>query len=395
MSRLESGQEWRVLAALRQCLPFEGRDWASIGELSIWGRAPLEERFWELARYHGVDLLLVERFSRQPGLAERIPESLRREAKQNLFNNFELAAKLVTIASEAEAAGIRLFCFKGPMIAVTGYGNLRVRAAGDLDLLIRREDLERVVRLLSDLGFRAKDELDGRSYRQTHFHLPFEDDQGYEVEVHWAVSRPHCHVAFEVDRLWMRRETVSLQGRSLPGISAEDHVLILCVHGLRHLWERWIWVGDLAGVLDRYPHLDWDFLVSEARRLGCSRMLHLGLMLVVEVFDAPVPLRVQRLGYGEPTVRNTFLKILRDYQFGAVEQGVAQRDWGFFRLRERWMDKVRFLFFFPAGDYRDSWRADVAAWAERQRLGEPVSAGVWITLILKRLGISVLRWCER
>lgn len=320
------------------------------------GRSTPQGRlFWDCASHHGVTYLVAERV-RAAGydLNSDCPE-IAEEARSNLVNNLRIVSRLAEISTKAGAMGLRMFCFKGPVVGWQGYGSVALRGAGDIDLWVARDEVERMADLLGELGFQCGCQFRGRDYREFHFHLPFSDDEGFEVEVHWAITRDYAQVPFEFDRLWERREWVEVPGVNLWGLRAEDHLLVLLVHGARHLWECLIWVCDVAGMVRRYPELDWDDVLAEAQRLGCLRMALLGLYLAASLLEAPVPAALLRRAYGDPVVLAMARSILERYGGEERDLGALERDWFGWRLRERWRDKVRFFTAFPMREYVDMW----------------------------------------
>ena len=316
-----------------------------------------DPQFWQLASIHGVDYLMYHRL-KERGLIDGVELSdVALEIRENLLNNLEIVSRLQEILLEMQQSQLRVFCFKGPVIAVMAHGGLSYRGAGDIDLLIDRSELDKAVRVLSRLGFESTEELRGRAYREFHFHLPFLDKNGIEVEVHWAISRESCRVAFDLDRMWRRRVQFPIQGEPHDVLSPEDHLLILCVHGTRHLWERLIWVCDVEAIVRRFPDLDWEYVQQESKRLGCARMVLLALFLVNHLFREPVPIELLRQAYAEPSVLAISRSIIARYDDCDSEEelGAFQRDWACLLLRERWQDKMRFFWSLPLSEYCDLW----------------------------------------
>lgn len=77
-------------------------------------------------------------------------------------------------------------------------------------------------------------------------------------------------------------------------MSPEITLLVLCMHGSKHVWSRLIWICDVAQLLDSLPGLDWKKVTQEAKRLGLRRTLALGVLLAQRVAGAEVPQVVLR-----------------------------------------------------------------------------------------------------
>ena len=68
-------------------------------------------------------------------------------------------------------------------------------------------------------------------------------------------------------------------------------LLLLCVHGAKHLWLNLKWISDLARLI-QIRKINWLHLMEQASRLKCQRMIYLGLLLAKQLLDAPVPIHI-------------------------------------------------------------------------------------------------------
>jgi hypothetical protein len=95
-------------------------------------------------------------------------------------------------------------------------------------------------------------------------------------------------------RVWDRLTWMAIGGVRVPAPSWEDLLVLLCVHGTKHGWERMIWLCDVAELLRVAPHMDQVGTLDRARRLGGLRMTLLGLALAGELMGAPLHEDVRR-----------------------------------------------------------------------------------------------------
>ena len=82
-----------------------------------------------------------------------------------------------------------------------------------------------------------------------------------------------------MDWVWDQRGTVTLAGAKVPNLDPVSSLLVLCMHGSKHAWSRWMWVCDVARLIESQPGLDWVAARREARRVGLWRCLALGVLL--------------------------------------------------------------------------------------------------------------------
>jgi hypothetical protein len=179
-------------------------------------------------------------------------------AVQNLLRDEELGEALSRLAGE----GIDLLLLKGAALRAERPG-LGGRFQCDLDVLVRRPDLERAERLLQDMGFRLSESyLDREGLLARHFHLGFER-RGALLELHWDldVSSP----AGFLDRFWERSRAVEKDGRTLRVPSPEHQLLFGCLHLSRHSFFGGLrWLADLKYFLPVHPGVRERFVREAA-----------------------------------------------------------------------------------------------------------------------------------
>lgn len=221
-----------------------------------------------------------------------VQERLRAEYERNVFHSLANAAELIAVLKALEEEGIRAMPFKGVVLAASIYSDLTARSAGDVDVLIDFKDLKRAAAVLVRRGFELNTVVgvngilaDGYEYE---YHFDRQTD-GMVVELCWTMQLGRFMRKLGIDCAWPGRRTTMLAGAEVMDMSVEMTLLMLCVHGSKHVWSRLIWTCDVAQLLASSPGLDWDEVTREAKRLGLRRCLAVGLMLVHRVAGAKVP----------------------------------------------------------------------------------------------------------
>jgi hypothetical protein len=248
-----------------------------------------------LGRRHSVFPLLYRQLAavvRQdvpPEALNRLKELYQGNAARNLFLLGELERVLGSLAED----GVTAIPYKGPVLAIAGYGDLSLRRFVDLDVIVRRDDVERAIGTLTDLGYRAEPVVSPSQQAfliRTQHDLAFKRDEGrLIVELHWEVAPRLFATKLAAENLWPQATTRAVGGGEVLALAPEDMLVSLCVHGSKHLWERLAWVCDIAEWLAAHPGLQWPELLAQAERTGQQRMLFVGLRLAAELLDAPLP----------------------------------------------------------------------------------------------------------
>ncbi len=299
----------------------------------------------EQAALHGVNPLLhVSLRHTCPNLVPReFMEQIQGRFAINALRNLRRSGELVRLLSACTAQGILAVPIKGPVLAAQVYGDVALREFVDLDLLVHPSDLDRAGSVLRDQGYtqgassRAAEEItftreDGRDMVEIHAHLV----------AHWQLRRSF---ALEFDALRPRLASVTLAGnRSVPTLSPEDLLLVLCVHGCSHHWSRLSWIADVAEMLRAPSRIDWKVLLTRARELGCERMVLLGLRLASDLLDAELPIEVRERIHMCPTLSRLAEQVI-GWLFSEYHHaiGLSEEAAFFVASRERWRDRLPYL----------------------------------------------------
>ncbi|MGB5054969.1 MAG: nucleotidyltransferase family protein, partial [Nitrospirales bacterium] len=299
---------------------------------------------------HGVMPLLYR--SLQATCPEEIPpatlDELRDSFRTNLVRNEILARELLTLLDLLRAQGISAISFKGPTLAISAYGHLSLRQFGDLDLFVPKCDLLRVCEVLVSQGYRANDQVHhrpGGDPLRAKYHSFVGQDGLVRVDVQWMIAA--STFSFHLDHEDWRASLVpiSMTGMSIFIFSPEVVLLILCVHGSKHLWTKLQWLCDVAELLRAYPKLDWERVNDYASRLGSQRMLALGGLVAHDLLGTTLSTEVlERLK--KDKVAQLLVGQLRSQLFmeGDTTAGAIEPSFFYLQMRERWRDQVRYVF---------------------------------------------------
>jgi hypothetical protein len=223
-----------------------------------------------------------------------------------LTHTQRLTAELLAIVRLLRAERLPFRAYKGPVAAVSWYGDIGLRSFSDLDLLIRAEDLAAATGLLARRQFRPHRIVPaGRLENQfrTRGELAFErDDPPAVVDLHSHLIPPGYSFSPAPQDCWFGEEQVALGGATVPTLAPETALIFLCLHGAKHGWSSLKWLVDLAQALRKRPAPDWDRVLRWALRPGRRRIVGLGLRLAAWLLEAPVPADVLAPLAREPRV---------------------------------------------------------------------------------------------
>jgi hypothetical protein len=297
-------------------------------------------------------LFCCTRTCMDPISAERIRSLLREDmdyhfhtnAQRNLF----LVGELVKILRLFEIQGIPAIPFRGPVLAASVYTNFALRECGDLDLLVRKQDVIEAKSLLISKGYRSTQQLtDTQELACLESHLAYHleyDDGNVGVELHWRIAPAYFAFPFDLDCLWEDLEPISLAGTTIRHLSAQESLLISCIHGAKHHWERLSWICDIAELVRAHEELDWRRVLAQAGRLGCKRMLFLGLFLANDLLEADLPEEVWSKIQADRVVKPLATQMY-EHLFSEEGGSYGGTEWHIYHLRikDRWRDRLLYF----------------------------------------------------
>lgn len=247
----------------------------------------------DLADHHGVQPLLCQRLS---SMAEFIPADEMRALEQNYQTNLHkamlLSLELIRIYDLLASLGLKVLAYKGLALAQTVYGDIALRHAGDIDILIRASDFSRIRDAVQELGYTPHapvPEAQERAYLKSGYECAFDGIAGPNLlELQWAIQPRFYAADYDMDGLFRRAVTVPVAGRIMQTPCAEDLYIILSLHAAKHVWGRLIWLCDLARLMN-LPTINWTLIAERAKDLSIVRILRVGMLLANRMLGAPIP----------------------------------------------------------------------------------------------------------
>ena len=244
------------------------------------------------ARAHGL-LPLLQKYLTNTTAPGHVLSCLKREAVANSQSMLHLVGKQLRVYNAFQEHGIPVAIFKGAILAQMAYGEMCLRQAGDIDVLINRRDFAQARVLLESLGYDMTPRLTPAqlaSHLRNNCEIQFMRDEWFTVvDLHWDLAPRSFSFGLKADEVMSRLQSVSLAGATVQTFGSEDLALYQAMHGAKHLWRRLEWISSLAETLRETPELDWDTVINRAANARATRMLALGLRLVEQFSDVPVP----------------------------------------------------------------------------------------------------------
>jgi hypothetical protein len=250
------------------------------------------ERLWKQALLHDVGALITATFRDQRELVRSPADWLQRGERRlfaTLIRNQSLLGELTAVVTRLRERDVEPMAVKGLVLARTAYGNLAVRSAADIDLLVRPGDLAVARDVLGGLCYGHREQL---LFEEAHH--PYHDPQyfrdGFCVELHRGLWDPK-HFPHD-DGIWERSVVADLGPIAVRTLSPEDTLLHLAIHRTRSPLRLRLLCDAAEHLRVNAGALDWTALTRGAHALGARTALHAMLVPARDLLDAPVPVDV-------------------------------------------------------------------------------------------------------
>lgn len=281
-------------------------------------------------------------------------------ARRRLAHSIYAISQLQAIIQGLDSVGVKCMPFKGPALALVAYPNLNLREFGDLDILVRQSDVESARRLLETLGFRSP--FKNQNLHKRHHVVYLREDNGFAVELHWALAG-HAYPRYRHGSLlWDEREEKMILGASVAWPTPERLYVYLCTHAFRHDWERLQWLRDLPFLVRAQGNFDWNKVRVIAKDYGALRTVEISNALVAEIYG------IEALSSGKFSPPVSCPGKLIDRIFGRLLAPDKKRSSIFEIVKihlhgfDTWSDTLRFVLVNSPASEKDRAAVAVPAW---------------------------------
>ena len=248
---------------------------------------------------HGIANLLykniIDRKNRScvpPAILDRLEKCYHGAAYSNLL----FLKEYKEIAHAFNAEQVALLPLKGIDFFRTVYPNIALRTSSDIDILVKKTDLDRAIDILRGLGYVQK--KTGHAAAKI-FHFVFFRPVAAAsvfVELHWDLDIPQSPFKVSVDDFWSRAEIVTSGGNWFYRLSLEDNILFTAFHILRApLAGDTRGIVSLRGLVDvsemikKYgDRINWEATINRAQQYHVERPVLLVLYLLEELLHVQV-----------------------------------------------------------------------------------------------------------
>lgn len=259
-ARLLAWERWRRL------VPFDFIDGSSLRMLPLLHErlrrlptpVPDLERLAGIARFHWVQSQLLRRDT---------VELLR------LFN----------------AAGLDTMLLKGAALGATVYP-MGLRPMTDIDIVVRRSQIEPALALLERHGWRPRFHSHARMKDVSHAtHLTGKRNR--DLDLHWSLFHDRFPTQQQLDSIWDASVPAEVGGQPTRVLCPADQLVHTCEHGVRHdETPLFRWLADAFQIIRGHGDaIDWERCARLARQHGLLLPVRQTLQYLHQVLHQKIP----------------------------------------------------------------------------------------------------------
>ncbi len=220
------------------------------------------------------------------GVDDPLMKTLKGVYRHSWYCNQRLFHEAAGLLEQLHGAGIETIVLKGAALTNLYYRDPGSRPMEDLDVLVRRADVDHAVGTLRAGGWSLVRALPLDAQMRTTHAACFDHPRGHEIDLHWSL----LWEPVPDEDYWKRTVPTTVGGVATRALEPVDQLIHICVHGIGWFPAPGRWIADAITVIRATGRdLDWDRLADQAERWHVSARLETALHVLGETFDVPVP----------------------------------------------------------------------------------------------------------
>jgi hypothetical protein len=254
-----------------------------------------------------------------------VVKSLEKMYYDNLARNMLLYNELNKILKALKNACIDVIVLKGAFLAEEIYKNIGLRPMSDIDLLIKKKDLEKAEKELAKLTYFATTMIFPTKLHEKYQIelanelLPFvHETKKIVIDIHWDILPLQISYNVDINKFWENAKSVKIAGTEAMTFAPEDILQHLCLHLDKHF--NYIVAPpakplrdycDIAEITKHYKEtIDWKYFLKKSKSYRIEKPIFQGLYIANKYFGALIPENVlSELEHTEP--RTNFEEIFK------------------------------------------------------------------------------------
>lgn len=252
-------------------------------------------RLYALAERHRLKPFLYRSLRQIATVSESFIAALKQDCQVTTTDNLLKLHQYHAVATLLADNGIEHLPLKGIYLAEHVYPDSGLRISGDIDILVRPNDVFATIDLLQKHQYHLS-EKQALQWRQGEGRIlsdlfevslfkPFFNGSQFDIDMHWQITGFNQRYAL-FDLAYVQAQ---------PAFEAERKIVLLATHhGVNNIWQQIYYINDLYFTLVK-ADVNWSWLLQELNRFGFTEVFLAGLYWCQQIWDLPLPPAVQKL----------------------------------------------------------------------------------------------------
>ncbi len=239
---------------------------------------------------------------------------LKKHYHETLIRNQLLLNEGEKILAILKTNSIPVIPLKGLHLASCIYPDPALRPFSDIDLLIRKDSLSKVTRIMKLQGYCRSPELRTGFDEKFTSCISFYKETAYfpvVIEIHWHLLYfPTLAPFIDINDLWLNARWSKMNGWQALTLKPEHQIIYLCLHYYLHAAAYFIWLIDIALAIEKFhKSIDWNELIETTKRFKIDGAVGAGLMEANKVFNLNLPKISETIKWQKFDFRNFAMSI--------------------------------------------------------------------------------------
>ncbi len=257
---------------------YENVDWEQIINLAIENKV------------EGIVYSSLHKSSLVSVVGEKRINLLKQKAEDAEIEQLRKISELSVVIKKINKENIPLIILKGLAIR-NFYPKAEQRTMGNANILVHREDVKKVKKLLIDMRYSVLEE-----HNKVPHHITLIHNNYPTIKIHWNLFDGHGfakEIIHYEKLIWKRAKNVNLDDVEILSFSYEDLASHLCMYMAEHLTENGFEVRQLCDITILVEKLgneiDWNSFIMKARMHGFEKFSLILFLICNELFDMKLP----------------------------------------------------------------------------------------------------------
>lgn len=243
----------------------------------------------EEAEAHNVKGLLYSAINKSECLKYVDKEILKQWKRDTLFTGvyqLEHIRQISKVLKVFNKENIPVIVLKGLVVREI-YPKPELRSMSDADILVKKEDLNSIKKLLIDLGYTQSG--------TTEAHIVFEHKDHYAIEVHWTLTDMRYFKGQPVfeNQIWENTIKVNVGDSEALSLSFENLVIHLCIHMAVHSVSSGFGIRQLCDLVllveKKGSLIDWPSFLNKIKKCGIEKFTISLFLVCRQLFNMTIP----------------------------------------------------------------------------------------------------------